>query len=198
MKTISLFFVSLLGLCTQSFAASESFKVYEQDYMFSKVFEMSSNEGLSGSVCKSFFRVRTNYDLYDRKGEFEAMGICRVLTLGLIYSWATEMDIYGQNGQYIGLVDGQMMTTAEAKFSLYDASLNRIGIVYLDETFVSFTIVDPNNERHVLASLKRNFIADTVDNWDVNIYEKEAVDLRMIKIFAAFAVDTQKAFKADL
>ena len=201
-------FLFFLCFFAQSFVMASSFreertppmnfKVYEQDYTFSRVFEMGSNEGLMGSVSKSFFRVRTNYDLYNRRGDFEAVGICRVLTLGLIYSWATEMDLYDHQNQWIGLIDGQMMTSSEAKFSIYDANYNRIGIAYLDNTFASFTIVDPKNERHILISLKRNFIADTVDNWDVNIYERDVIDMRILKIFAAFAVDTQKCFKKDI
>ncbi|MEI8125017.1 MAG: hypothetical protein WCG42_04630, partial [Parachlamydiaceae bacterium] len=174
-----------------------NFKVYQQDYAFSTVFELSSNEGIFGNVCKSSFRIRTNYDLYNQRGDCEAIGICRVLTLGVIYSWATEIDIYDINNQYVGMIDGQVVTGSGAKFSIYDLFGNRTGIAYLDRTFASFTIVHPDNESFILASFKRVFIENTIDHWDVTIYEKEAIDVRILKIFAAFAVDSQEHFKED-
>ena len=201
---IAFLFIGFFAFFSQGFSSSEGdddsslkFKVYEQDYTFSTVYEMGSGEGLMGSVSKSVFHIRTNYDLYDKKGAFEAVGICRVLTLGLIYSWATEMDLYDSNGQHIGVIDGQLMTSSQAKFSIYDSTQKRVGIAYLDNTCSAFTIVDPDNERHILASLKRNFVADTIDNWEVSIYERDVIDVRIIKIFSAFAVDTQKDFKED-
>jgi hypothetical protein len=174
------------------------FNVHQQDYTFSTVFEMNSKERNLGSVVKSSLRVRTNYDLYDSKGKSEATGICRILTLGAIYSWAREIDLYDTNEKYIGMIDGQAVTGSGAKFSIYDAVGNRTGIAYLDNNSSSFTILNPKNERLHLAKFKRNFIKDTIDNWDVTVYEKEALDLRAVKIFAAFAVDTQEDFKEDL
>lgn len=158
---------------------------------------MHSDKGFIGSVSKSTLRVRTNYDLYDSKGNYEGVAICRILTLGSIYSWAREMDIYDQNKMYVGLIDGQAATAAGAKFSIYNAEGTCVGIAYLDLNKSSYTIVDPKNDRHHLASFKRNFIKDTVDHWDVAVYDKDCIDIRIIKIFAAFAVDTQNDFKKD-
>lgn len=181
-------------------AQSESglkFNVHQQDYTFSTVFEFRSDKDFLGTVVKSVFRVRTNYDLYDKLGKFEAVGICRIFTLGIFYAWGTEIDVWDQNDNYVGLIDGQAMTGAGAKFSIYDAKSNRVGIAYLELGGTSFSIVDPDNESRYLVSLTRHFVEGIVDDWNVTVYDPNAIDMRIVKIFAAFAIDSQEKFKDD-
>lgn len=179
-------------------ASGIKFKVHQQDYTFSTVFEFRSDTDFHGTAVKSSLRVRTNYDLYDKNGKYEAVGICRVLTLGALYAWGTEIDIYDQNDNYLGMVDGQAMTGAGAKFSIYNAKNERVGIAYLELGGTSFSIVNPNNESHYLVSMTRHFVQDAVDDWTVVVYDQGSMDMRIIKIFAAFAVDTQEHFKEDV
>lgn len=198
-------FILILGSVVNIFAeppkaSNQSpliFDIHQQEYTFSTVFDLRSNNAFLGSVVKSAFRIRTNYDLYDPNGKFEGLGICRILTLGVIYAWGTEIDIYDHNDNYVGMIDGQVMTGTKAKFSIYDSQKNRIAIAYLDLTCSAYTIVDPDNESHHLASLKRNFIKDMIDYWTVSVYEEDAMDALTIKVFAAFAIDSQEKFKKD-
>jgi hypothetical protein len=174
------------------------FNVHQQDYTFSTIFEFRSDNEFLGTAVKSVFRIRTNYDLYTKQGKYEAVGICRMLTLGALYAWGTEIDLYDNKDHYIGMIDGQAMTGAGAKFSIYNANNNCIGIAYLELGGKSFSIVDPNNESHYLVSLTRHFVQDAVDDWSVVVYDQEAIDMRIVKVFAAFATDTQEHFKEDL
>lgn len=174
-----------------------NFEVHRQDYTFSSIFDCLGENDFLGTVVKSSFRVRTHYDLYSVQGNYEGTGICRALTLGAFYDWAREIDIYDSIGDYIGMIDGQFATEAKAKFSIYNGLGARVGIAYLDHASSSFTIIDPNNDNHYIAYLKRHFVNNAVDHWNVTVYDEDAIDLRIIKVFAAFAVDSQNSFRED-
>lgn len=193
--------LALLLLSSNSYAEvnheSLNYRVSRNDYYFSTIFDMSTDKQSMGSVLKSVFHLTTHYDAYDCFGLYEGQGICRFFCLGLFYTWGTEIDVYDADGNRIGLIDGQVMTAEPAKFSFY-ADGNCAAIGYLDQNCMGFSLVDPKNPTFVLAQLKRNFILDTVDNWDVMIYHPELLPPRLVKIFAAFVCDTQHKFKPDL
>lgn len=197
-------FVLLLWTCLHHVEAKEkeetiSYRVTRSDYTFSTVFDMATDKFSLGSVVKSVFHVRTHYDAYDRFGLYEGQGICRSFTsLGAFYTWATEIDVYNAEGDKVGMIDGQAVSTEPAKFSFYDELGQRVAIGYLDQNCMAFTLVDPDNSSFVLARLSRIFVQDAVDSWDVVIYHPERLSSRLVKIFAAFACDTQHKFKPDL
>jgi len=175
-----------------------SYTITEKAYRFSTEFEMQSKERYLGTLVKKhFLQLRTSYDLYDPIGNFEAQGVCRILSLGAVYVWAKEIDVYDHEGYKLGMIDGQAWTAANAKFSIYDKKDNLIGIAYLDYGSSSFVIVDPANSKQVIAQLKRNFVQNTVDYWDVVLYDAASFDARILKIFSAFAIDFQEYFKED-
>ncbi len=177
-------------------ATHDHFKIARKDYGYSTEFEIDAHHN-HATIKKSLFTVRTCYSLYDSSGEYQGYGACRLLCLGVFYNWATEIDIYDAKGRWIGLIDGQMGTTAAAKFSIYDASSKRVGIAYLDKEKTGFTIVDPENGELRIASYMRQFIPDAPDHWVVEIYRPDAIDSLIMRIFAAFAVDRQASFRAD-
>ncbi len=202
MRQLFTIFVLLLGCVSGS--ASEAacgevfaFDVHQRNYLLSTVFELHSKERFLGSIVKESLNVRTQYDLYNEAGTLQGAGVCRLLTLGVVFSWACEIDVYDQNKELVGVIDGQVATSAAAKFSIYDAAGTRVGIAYLDRTNAAFTIVDPVNELRHLASFRRNFVQNIVDHWDVKVYS-DAVDIRLIKVFAGFAIDSQDHFKKDV
>ncbi|MCE2983446.1 MAG: hypothetical protein LW832_07765 [Parachlamydia sp.] len=188
-------FISAFG-----FAADHSvgFRIHRSDYKFSTEFDMNQDQHPEGSIVKSVFHVTTHYDLYDRYGIYEGQGVCRLFCLGALYVWGKEIDIYNADGQKMGLIDGQYATTEPAKFSFYDENGERLAIAYLDKNCTGFIIVDPENTSFILARLTRNFVEDTIDYWDTEIYFPEKLPVAMVKIFSAFAVDTQDKFKPDL
>lgn len=175
-----------------------SFDVNSQNYTFSTVFDFMGRHDYLGTAVKSVFHLRTHYDLYGVHGEYEGTGICRVLTLGAIYNWGREIDIWGPDGDYVGMIDGQFATEAKAKYSIYNGIGTRVGIAYLEKGSSAFTIVNPHNEFHRIAYLRRNFIPNETDYWSAVVYDEDAIDLRIIKVFAAFALDSQNSFKEDL
>lgn len=174
------------------------YRVTRNDYTFSTVFDMAAGNDPMGSVVKSMFHIATHYDSYDRFGLYQGRGICRLFCLGVFYTWGTEIDVYGENGQYEGMIDGQAVSSEPAKFSFYNDRGERVAIGYLDQNQMGFSLVDPNNSSLILARLIRNFIPGTLDNWDVAVYYPEQISPNFVKIFAAFVCDTQDSFKPDL
>lgn len=169
-----------------------TYDVHRQDTTFSSIFDCMGEHDFLGTVVKSSFRIRTNYDLYTVHGAYEGTGICRLLTLGSLFDWAREIDIYDHNDYYIGTIDGQAATTARAKFSIYDKSSKRVGIAYLDSSH-TFKICDPDNEQHYIAIIKKNF--EGVDCWRVTVYDEDDIDIRIIKVLSAFVADRESSFK---
>lgn len=175
------------------------FEIRRDPYMFATFFQISSKDTYVGSVKKSAFRLRKNYDLSDKNG-WQATGTVRLLTLGSIYSWASEIDVYDTRGIKIGMIDGQLMTTENAKFSLYEyddeGSATHIGTAYLDRDCDSFTILFPDGSPTPIAKLERfrSAAGNDVDFWRTQVYYPEYIDDRLVRIFAAFVTDHQNDF----
>lgn len=194
-----------LALTSLNAAESErlSFKINEKEYYFSNYFEFNSNEVPFGVVVKKRFahlHLTNHYEVYDAKGQYEARGASRLLSLGALFSWATEIDIVDSTGRTIGMIDGQVGTLQKARFSIYEYDVKGWqlkGIAYMDQEQRSFSIHNPNNDKHILASLKRILLPNERDHWECHIFEPGAIDTRIVKIFAAFAVDHQEYFKVD-
>lgn len=165
---------------------------------FATIFDMSNEKTHYGSVVKSMFHLAPNYDSYDRYGLYQASGICRMMTLGLFYSWASEIDIYDGHGDKIGTINGHILCTEPAKFSFYDVYEKRVCIAYLDRDCKCFVIVDADDASCVLARLTRNFSPDTDIMWDVSLYYPERLPLKFLNIFAAFVCDTENYFGLEL
>ena len=176
---------------------SLNFQVVRSDYTFSSVFDMANEKVNFGSVVKSIFHITTHYDSYDRYGLYEGQGICRLVTLGLIYPWATKIDIYNLNGIKMGMIDGQVLYSEPVIFAFYDAEDHQICLAYLDQNGMGFVLTDPENPGVVFARLKRHALSDNPDHWDISVYHPDRLPLKFVKIFAAFVCDKQNKFKPE-
>jgi len=186
-------------------ADTANFTIHERAYTFSNYFEFSNDAGPQGLVIKkrfAYMHLTSAYDVYDAHGDFIAQGSSRLFSLGALFSWATEIDVYDAKGARIGLVDGQIATLASAKFSLYSydekGKSKHIGTAYMDHENRSFSIHDPKNSKRLVASLKRIFLPNVRDHWECRVHDAQAIDSRIIKVFAAFACDHQEYFRPDV
>lgn len=174
-----------------------TFEVYKKSYAFSTYFEMVEEGISSGTVVKQSFSLHSCYDCYDREGIYQGTGICRIFSLGFLFAWATEIDIYDNEGYFVGFIDGKILTTTKARFGFYDSTGRLSAIAYADNDLTGYSLVDPDNAYHAIAALTRFFVPDLPDPWSVSVYEPEVMDPLMIQIFAAFSVDRQGAFRPD-
>jgi len=194
MLSMKWFYFLAAVFCTQAFADPYSYTVTEHPYRFSTYFEMQGKNGFEGRAIKSALTARTTYDLYDAAGVYEAQGIVQALSLGSLFAWGKDIDVYDAKGIQIGFIDGQALTTASAKYSFYDGSNKLLAIAYLDYQCSGFVVMA--GER-TIAHLRRNFVEHVTDHWDIKLYDPSAIDLRLLKVFSAFAIDYQEYFKED-
>jgi hypothetical protein len=194
MKTL---FCTLLLFFTTALTAKPCvYTITEHPYRFSTYFEMNGKESYEGKVIKDAIAVRTVYDLYDQNGDYVAQGICRILSLGTICSWARMVDLYDEVGNTIGLFEGRTLTTSKASYNFYDGSGAYVACAYLNLDCSAFMIEDA--KKRTIAIMKRQFVTGAIDHWDITIYDDQKVDIRLMKLFSAFAIDHQKYFKPDL
>ncbi len=171
---------------------SYHFDIYKQIYPLSTFFSIQADDTYHGLVKSSRLCARTNYELSDKNG-WQATGIKRLLSLGCIYPWATELDIYNTQWQAIGMIDGQVVTTAAARFSIYDEFGTLVGIAYLDQSLNHYNIVYPDREMFPIVELTRQFEDLGQDSWSVIVHDPDQIDERILRIFAAMACDLQEA-----
>ena len=174
------------------------FLITKDVYKLSEIYQINSplKETYPGSVKKSAFRIRTNYDLSNKDG-WQATGITRIISLGTLYPWAKDIDIYDTRGVQIGLIDGNLATLESAKYNLYEydesGTATEIGIAYANPDFNRFVILSSSDNPHPIAEMNRNLSDNT---WSVSVHYSEKIDDRIIRIFAGFVVDYQDKFLA--
>jgi hypothetical protein len=183
-------------MCSALFAEPYKYQIMEHPYTFSTYFEMQGKNGFEGRSIKNKATLRTTYDLYDKDGSYQAQGIVQLLSLGSLNAWGKDMDIYDNNGKKIGFIDGVLLTTASAKYNFYNEHNEWVASAYLDSACSGFILTAAKGER-TIGHMKRNFIENTVDNWDITIFEQGVVDMRLLKLFSTFAIDYQEYFKED-
>lgn len=176
-------------------AESCVYTITEHPYRFSTYFEMEGKEKYEGRVIKSAISVRTVYDLYDKESHFVGQGICRLLSLGSVCSWARMIDLYDQNGETIGLIEGRLLTSAKASYNLYDSTGVIVAVAYLNLDASGFTVHDA--KERVIVNMRRNFKTNALDSWDITQFDRSTLDERILKLFSAFAIDHQEDFKSN-
>jgi hypothetical protein len=164
--------------------------IYPKTYILASYFTIQGDDTYRGIVKKSAFRIRTNYDLSNSDG-WQATGIKRMLSLGSIFPWATEVDIYDTCWEPLGMIDGQVVSTAAARFSIYDSKGILCGVAFLDHSLNTYSIVYPNSEAFPIAECIRHRDAGGLDWWDVVVYDSQQIDDRVIRVFAAMICDIQ-------
>jgi hypothetical protein len=175
------------------------FLITKDVYKFSEIYQINSplKETYPGSVKKSAFRIRTNYDLSNKDG-WQATGITRIISLGSVYHWAKDIDIYDTRGVQIGLIDGDLATFESAKFNIYEydeaGKATQIGIAYANPDFSRFAILTSSTDPHPIAEMNRNFSDNT---WSVSVHYPEKIDDRIVRIFAGFVIDHQDKFLSN-
>jgi hypothetical protein len=178
------------------------FDIRKDPYLFSTHFQIDSTNTYTGTVKKSAFRLRTEYELSDENG-WQATGKRRIMTLlGDLFTWGVEIDIYDTSGVQIATVDGQAGTSNIAKFNLYEyddeGNHTRVGVAFLDGDFDTFTLFPDENNPEPIAKLERYnvSISGQIDYWKIKVYHPEQIDDRLVRIFAAFVIDHQDKFRS--
>jgi hypothetical protein len=155
-------------------------------------FGIRKAEASLGKVIRTgLFTPRYYYDLYDANNVLQIRGITRAFSLGLLFAWGTEIDLYDAD-QLVGMIRGEIYTTSSAQFSFYDGNAELIASAYLNDESHNFLVVSA--QRHVLAELKWKSFEDA-SAWEMKPLQRSlGVDERVLQIFAGFVADFQKSF----
>lgn len=161
---------------------------------YSAEFSYHKGEVLDGKVIRTgLLTPRYYYDLFDSQGNFQARGITRFLSLGTLFSWGIQIDLYDAES-FIGMIDGKVFTKARAKFVFYNNIGDSIGVAYLNNENADFIIVSPKDEATILADLKGKAFGD-LSSWEMKSFHQPSLfDERLLKVFAAFVADYHARF----
>jgi hypothetical protein len=158
------------------------FSVTRKENLFSIEFNLDSKEIEISSVKRTKISIRPQYFLEGLKG-IQCRGIGRAVSMG----WDKDLDIYDDKDTYLGRIEGEILSTEDAKFSIYNEDGDKVGIAYLDDNKTDFTIVHADHCARVIAHLKR----DTPDVWKMKVYQGDDIDPRILKLLSVFVVDSQ-------
>lgn len=198
-RWIGLFFFMLLNSFNS--VAIEEHKEHPNHYYltlsehhFYTEFNIQDEKKSWGTVTKSFFHIGAHYDSYDRFGLYEGRGTCQFFSLGTLYTWATEIDLYDDNGDYVGLIHGEVSSAKSGKFRFFNEKGDEFAVGHLDENKTTFSLWDANDSSILLATLILNRGEESIKNWEIMIYRPDQISHHMVKIFAAFVCDHQDKF----
>ena len=157
-------------------------------------FEINKGGTSLGKVVRSgLFTPRYYYDLYDVNDSLQVRGITRAFSLGFLFAWGTEIDLYDAD-RLVGMIQGEVWTSSRAKFAFYDANSVLTAHAYLDDESCDFLIVSAQNKGKVLAKLKGTAYGDA-STWELKpLTNPIPMDERALQIFAGFVADFQKDF----
>lgn len=198
------FFISLLILLI-TFSLSFSAQalnplhviMHERLYTFSTHYDIDSDDSLTGSIVKTKLSLRTSYEYYDQEGESVSCAYLRIFSLGSLFTWAGVIDVYDAEDERIGLIEGSILTFLPSKFSFYNKENTLIGIAYMDADCMGFNICKSSNSIKSIAYFHRIFVHGITDYWTITIVDPQAIDIRMLLSFGAFAIDHQAKFRED-
>ncbi len=197
--------VALVALTASVSAATHAPEPYEfvisqNDYRLSTLFSIDSGDTYSGQVKKSRIRPWASYDLSNADG-WQASAQYKWTNTSWIFGQSMmEMWVYDTDGYAFALIDGQMVTTTPARYTVttYEGGEEQtVAVINLNDARDAFTFYFPEDETRRIAEMRRVIIADARDHWTVRVLHPERIDDRIIRLFAAWAIDNQSTFLMD-
>ena len=202
----SRFLVALIALTASLSAAVHApepyeFTISQNDYRFCTIFPIDSRDTYPGQVKKSRIRPWTSYDLSDADG-WQARAQYKWTNTSWYYGQSMmEMWISDTDGYTFALIDGQMLTTAPARYAVmtYEegGEEQKVAVITLNDSRDAFTFYFPEDETRRIAEMRRVILPDVRDHWVVRVYHPERIDDRIVRLFAAWAIDNQSTFLLD-
>ena len=114
--------------------------------------------------------------------------------LGWMKNAATlsDFDVYDNAGEYIGGIDGKLLTFARARFDFLNSVNEAIAYATIQETQI---IINDAKTNKVIGKMERIFVDGKKDSWTIKITED--LDPRLVLIFSAHIVKNQSYFCKD-
>ena len=195
--------IGILALCSTvtnfCYGLEETWKVTAHKVPFflanSATFNFTEGRRHTGQVVRTRQLLPSyHYDFFDHEGELQVQGVTRAISLGLLFSWGMEIDLYDSDSRYVGKIEGQYWTESKAKFLFYGPDRYLRGIAYFDGEDPCLSIVYPDDESDILAELTGSAIGSK-SVWTVKIGSSlSTVEEGLLKVFSAFVGDYSARF----
>jgi len=188
----------------------EEFKVVPEEHFFSKSFTVLKSHWPVAVISTNryvynFFDLRMHFTVVDsqtgneiahaiKNYGFSPRGLWNLSFLGWFKPHTlADFDVYDKDGEYIGCIDGKVLTMSKAAFDFQDASGNVIATAKQDRAQLS---IHDSKTNAPIGFLRRHFDVGVEDSWTIELTNK--MDPRIALIFAAFVVNNQSHFLKDL
>jgi len=168
---------------------SSPFLSYSAEFSYLKGEIKDSVVIRTGLLCPRYF-----YELYDLENNFQARGITRFFSLGFLSPEFIDIDVYDDNQNCIGLIQGKIFTKSRAKFVFYDYKQEEIAVACLEAETFDFLIVSAKDGTKILAKLTGNTFGEVgIINMEL-VSKNMNLDERLLKIFGAYVSDWHEEF----
>lgn len=163
-----------------------TFEVLKQVKSAYTTYEFRSLNESFGSVVTFPGMMGREFELYSSSGTQEASGITLLPSIQANLQSNSETYVFNPKSLRIGYFNGNMEPGGNL---VIDCHNSEAALVHVNSDMTNFIIVDPNHIEHCFV------VVQCVDAygqvWKVDVFEKNVIDIRVLKIFAAFAAQSQ-------
>jgi hypothetical protein len=201
--------IGLILPCVAVQASTQEFKVETQNYEWSRYFEITERDSTAAlyapraTVSRGRYSLlRTRYDMFSPEGVQLAHADTRIFSTGKLFTWLMHLDIYAPDKTRLGAIRGEVMTTAAARFGLYNEKLQRVAVAYMEQGGFRCVLTAGDNYNRRIGVMHRanaSYLVDdelsgVYDPWSIELFDGGAIDSRTLALFAAFVADHQNNF----
>jgi hypothetical protein len=124
----------------------------------------------------------------DKYGEC-ARGIAKLFSLGTLSKGFKKIKIFDEADMRIGYIKGNFLESSRFQYTFTNKRKKSLAIAQLDKTGTYVKIVHPRH-RHVQYALFERIHLKKGDYWKIQVFDEEALDPRILYIFAAYVADS--------
>ncbi|MDD5456005.1 MAG: hypothetical protein PHV30_03115 [Candidatus Margulisbacteria bacterium] len=165
------------------------FNVCEKRLTLTTSFSVSSDAGEHGSVRAKFFNLSTQFEFKDKSDNLVATG------KKALVSWGTRIDVYDSQNNKIGTIREEVLKSLFKRYTSYkilDSNGNEIAkSKKLDFGATGITLYNPSGKE--IATIDRPWINIFRDNWNIDIKDRSAVDMRILVLIGAYKTYSDNA-----
>lgn len=174
-------FASLKGF----FELPEEFYVTQRWISLTTTFDVATNTQKLGTVDRTFFSLRYEYNFYDFNNAHQAKARMRWFTFGAIF------DVTDADGKILGSVNERILTLFPT-FEIVSPSGEILAIASMNLWGTEYSLKDPASNQEI-ANLSRPFFR-LKDNWTVKVTNpsllaEKKIDPRLFITVMAFQTD---------
>jgi len=178
----------LFLLFLSSFAFTEEIYVTERLFCPITTFDISNDETPIGTVTKQILSLGTSYYIEDLDSTILASASTR------FFSWGTITDIENPDACKICSFEENLWKLPPwTEYRILNAQNETILIAELNIFGTTFSLFEPNDPTHIMATISRPLIHIFRDSWTIDILDKpnieRLIDPNLLTLLAVYQTD---------